>query len=85
MNYRIEIKPVARRAIARLPLEVRQRVAKAIDGLGLDPRPPGCKRMKGQASFRIRIGDYRLVYDVEDNILRVLVRKVGHRKDIYDR
>lgn len=84
MSYRIELKPVARRAMARLPLEVRQRLGKAIDGLKLDPRPPGCKRMKGQASFRIRVGDYRVVYDVEDSVLRVLVVKVGHRKDVYD-
>jgi len=48
-----------------------------------NPRPPGSKKLKGRAGYRLRIGDYRVIYEIEDNILRVIVIDVGHRKDIY--
>ncbi|MHA4811646.1 type II toxin-antitoxin system RelE family toxin [Flavitalea flava] len=49
-----------------------------------DPRPPGCKKLKGRPGYRVRIGDYRVIYNIEDNILTVFVLTIGHRRDVYD-
>jgi mRNA interferase RelE/StbE len=84
--YKIKFSRSAEKEIASLPNAVLKRVAKAIDGLEKNPRPNGCKKLKGSAEnlWRIRIGDYRVVYSIEDVLLIVDIRKVGHRKDIYD-
>lgn len=75
----------AERDIASLHTAVVPRVFKAIKALALDPRPAGCKKLKGvQAeSWRIRVGAYRILYVIDDGIRIVEVREVGHRKDIY--
>jgi mRNA interferase RelE/StbE len=84
MTYRIEFAPSAAREFERLPRDVQARIARKIDGLAANPRPPGVKKLQGPIDrYRIRIGDYRVVYDIYDRILRVLVLKVGHRRDIY--
>lgn len=85
MTWEIQITAAARRSLARLEVSMQRRLAVAIDRLASDPRPPGCKRLTNQRCYRIRVGDYRVVYDVEDAVLRVLVLKLGHRRDIYDR
>lgn len=61
----------------------RQRIVKRIEQLGDDPRPAGCQKLSGQNRYRIRQGQYRIVYGVEDDRLIVYVVKVGHRKDVY--
>lgn len=64
----------------------RARIIAAGDALGADPRPPGCKRMKGQPRlWRIRVGDYRVLYEIADAVLLVVVGKVGHRREVYRR
>ncbi len=83
-KYRIHIAPSALRAIKRLDAKTRQRIVMAVDDLADDPRPVGAIQLKGDTNFwRIRIGDYRVVYSIEDKALLVLVVKIGHRKDIY--
>ncbi|MBI1902396.1 MAG: type II toxin-antitoxin system RelE/ParE family toxin [Planctomycetia bacterium] len=83
-SYRIELKPSADRALRRLPSKVQQRLVAAIDGLAKVPRPPGALKLVGESlTWRIRVGDYRIVYDIYDDRLIVLVVRIGHRKDVY--
>ncbi len=56
----------------------------AIYSLAANPRPHGCKKLKGRDGYRIRVGDYRIIYNIFDNILTVDVVALGHRKDIYE-
>jgi mRNA interferase RelE/StbE len=84
MAYRIELKRSAAkeiRAIGRK--EDRARVVARIAALAEDPRPPGCTKLSGQEAYRVRQGDYRIVYTVADEALVVEVVRVGHRRDVY--
>ena len=84
MSYRIEIKPRAKKALARIPNPYRKRIAIAIDGLAQTPRPAGCAKLTGsEDGWRIRVGDYRVVYQIADKVLVVYVVRVSHRKDVY--
>ena len=86
MRYRIEIKPQAEKALGDLPHPDRRRLARAIDRLGACPRPPGCRKLAGaQDAYRIRVGDYRVVYQIEDRVLVVYVIRIAHRRDVYRR
>ena len=83
MPYRIEIKRSAAKEIrAIVRKKDRQRVVERIASLAEDPRPPGCTKLSGRESYRVRQGDYRIVYTVEDDVLVVEVVKVGHRRDV---
>lgn len=67
-----------------LPAVVNVRISAAIDGLKDTPRPPGCKKLQGREDlWRIRVGDYRIIYAIDDTIRVVDVRRIGHRGDIY--
>lgn len=81
--FRIVVGPRARKSLARLDPAVRRRVAAAVDGLAGDPHPPGCKALRGAPAFRVRVGDYRVLYTVDHEAAVVEVIDVGHRKDIY--
>lgn len=84
MNYHIEVSPGAARDIKKLPVSVAAEIARAIRELAYDPRPSGAKRLKGiSAWYRIRKGIYRVIYTIDDDILRVGVVTVGHRKEVY--
>lgn len=84
MAYRIEVKPQAEKALARIPNPHRRRVAKAIDSLARVPRPSGCVKLAGaDDAYRLRVGDYRIVYQIVDRVLVVYVIRVAHRKDVY--
>ncbi len=84
--YRIEIRPQARKQLAALPRASRIRVAKAIELLALDPRPHGCKKLAGRENqWRLRVGDYRILYTVRDRELLVLVVEVVPRDKAYRR
>ena len=84
MSYHIEFTTAAARQIRKLPHSVSNRILDAIAALGEDPRPPGCKKLAGeQTAWRIRIGGYRVIYDVVDASLTVCVVRVGHRREIY--
>jgi mRNA interferase RelE/StbE len=70
--------------LMKLDKPVARRIAKAVDGLGLAPRPPGARPLVGYSGlWRIRIGDYRVVYAIKDAELIVLALRVAHRKDVY--
>jgi mRNA interferase RelE/StbE len=83
-RYRVEIARRAVKSIAALPRKEQQRVRAAIDLLADNPRPPGCVAMAGEAhAYRVRTGDYRIVYEVFDDRLLVQVVRAGHRRDVY--
>ena len=83
-TYRIVFQPAARRQLKRLDVGARKQVVETIARLADDPRPPGIKALSGQhALLRIRTGDYRIVYTVNDDQLLVLVVALGHRREIY--
>jgi mRNA interferase RelE/StbE len=85
MAYRIEVTPRARKDLRTLSMRERQIMADQIDALKNDPRPQGCKKLKGREDFyRIRVGDYRMVYRIEDKILLILIVRIGDRKEIYE-
>jgi mRNA interferase RelE/StbE len=84
VTYRIEITRDAVRALAKLDKPVRRRIQHAIDHLQDDPRPPGAVALRGlRGAYRIRVGDYRVIYSVDDGELMVLVVDLGHRREIY--
>lgn len=83
MAYRVFITPSADRVVARLPADVRRRVAKRMAALAEDPRPPGSVKLTGSDDYRIGVGDYRVIYSIHDDRLVVLVIEVGHRRDVY--
>ncbi|MBN1770786.1 MAG: type II toxin-antitoxin system RelE/ParE family toxin [Deltaproteobacteria bacterium] len=87
MPYRVEWSPQAWREFQVLDGVIQRRLAAAVDGLAQNPRPPGAKRMHGRASdvWRIRVGDYRLLYQIRGDVLVVFVVKVGHRREVYRR
>lgn len=83
-QYRVLIKPSAVKEIEAVPRKKdRQRIVKRIGQLGDEPRPAGCQKLSGHDRYRIRQGQYRIVYGVEDDKLIVYVVKIGHRKDVY--
>lgn len=84
MPYQIEMAPAARRALGRLGFDVRQKIDHAILALELNPRPSGCVKLTGGLDlWRIRAGDYRIVYQIRDEKLLLLVVRIGHRRDVY--
>lgn len=85
MTYRIELRPAAVRALRKLDPQDRPRLQAAIALLAQDPRPPSARPLKGRAGFRVRVGDYRILYTVADDVLLVVVVTLGHRRDVYER
>ncbi len=84
MAYRIEVKPSAADALARIPQPHRRRIARKIDRLAENPRPRDARALEGRLSlYRIRVGDYRVVYQIQDAALLVLVVRIGERGDVY--
>ncbi len=86
IQYEIQFKASAWRALQRIEERTRSRLKEAIWALSDDPRPQGCKKLKVQAKYyRIRLGDYRVAYEIKDDVLVVLVLKVGRRGGFYRR
>lgn len=86
MTYRVEFTVGAARQIKRLPRPAQIRVLDAIALLGSEPRPRGCRKLAGEdLAWRIRVGEYRVIYEVLDSALTVTVVRSGHRREVYDR
>lgn len=84
MSYAVLFKPSARKALAKIPRPIQIRLIEAAEALAADPRPPGVKKLQGDENlWRIRVGAYRIVYEIHDARLVVLVVRIGDRKDIY--
>jgi mRNA interferase RelE/StbE len=84
MSYRVSILPPADKSLRHLDPKVSARVRVAIDQLQANPRPRGCKKLVGQDAWRIRVGDWRVVYLIRDRELLVIVVRVAHRREIYE-
>ena len=86
MTYEVRLAPAAVRQLRTPDPPGRRRVQAAIDLLAEEPRPPGARQLVGGAGeWRVRTGDFRIIYDIRDGELLVLVIKVGHRRDVYER
>lgn len=86
MPYDVQITPAATRDLKKLPREFAVAVRRKIDGLITNPRPNGVQKLVGEDNlYRIRTGDYRILYTIEDQKLIVVVVKVGNRRDVYRR
>jgi mRNA interferase RelE/StbE len=84
MPYSIEITKKALKDLAKVATTAEATIRERIEALAEDPRPYGYKQLKGSGLFRIRVGDYRVIYDIDDNVLIILILKVAHRSDAYD-
>jgi len=84
-TYRIELRPAAARALRKLDPADRHRIQGAIALLAHDPRPPAARALQGRPGLRVRVGDYRIIYTVADDVLLVVVVALGHRRDVYGR
>ena len=83
MSYSVSILRSAQKAIGSLPTDLQDRLIAAMRRLGTNPRPSGIKKLSGREAWRIRVGGYRIIYEISDANLTVLVIDVGHRRDIY--
>ena len=84
-RYGIEVRPAAVRALRKLDPSVRPRIQGAIALLAEDPWPPASRLLRGRPGYRLRVGDYRIIYTITDDVLLVVVVSLGHRRDVYDR
>ncbi len=83
MKYTVLIERYAQKQIMKLDKKIIPVIKAAIAGLADNPRPHGYKKLKGEDAYRIRIGDYRIIYEIDDEVILVTVVSVGHRKNIY--
>ena len=84
MTYRIELTKAAERDLTAAPKQMLKRLDACIIGLADDPLPPGVKKLKNSDGlYRVRISDYRIIYRIEQEVLTVLVVKIGHRREVY--
>ena len=82
-SYSVLIKPSAAKELERLPDKLRRQVAKRIQALADNPRPVGVEKLTGEELYRVRQGDHRIVYSIEDAVLIVRVVRIGNRRDVY--
>lgn len=84
MTYAIEFRPAALRDLKTLPVDLRKRIGRKIDSLADNPRPPGVEKLSGREdSYRVRVGDYRIIYEIRDRVLLIIIVEVGHRREVY--
>jgi len=82
--YKVVFKPSADKALSKLPVDIQRRIVAAVDGLAMEPRPAGVVKMAGDDNlWRVRVGEYRIVYEIHDGLLIVLVLRVAHRRDVF--
>ena len=83
MSYSLYVLRRAQKELAQLPTGAYERVRDAVRILADDPRPPNCRKLRGREGWRIRVGDYRVIYEIDDEQQVVTVFHVGHRRDVY--
>ncbi len=84
MAYRLYLRPAAEKDLQWLPKEVTTRMERAIDRLGEEPRPRGAKKLSGyENEWRVRVGDYRILYIIDDTKKEVRVARIAHRREVY--
>lgn len=83
MPYRVEITTSAERDLKRLPKPVAQRIGRRLLALADQPRPRGVKKLKPSPFYRLRVGDYRVIYEVDDKAQQVRILRIRHRREVY--
>lgn len=84
MKYDITILPRAKKELTKIPPADFDRIVTDIKKLSDEPRPQNCIKLKGREGWRIRCGNYRVIYEIDDTLKSILILHVGHRKDVYD-
>ena len=82
--YKINFNKKSKKKLDKMSDAIITPIIEAIEGLAENPRPQGCKKLKGRTGYRIRVGNYRIIYEIFDEILLIDVIDLGHRKDIYE-
>ena len=82
-RYEIELSEVAKKDLAELHPQIRDRIRLAFRVLSANPRPPKSIKLKGRSGYRVRVGDYRIIYEILDKKVIILIMRVGHRREIY--
>jgi mRNA interferase RelE/StbE len=83
MTYSVLIRKSAQKNLSRLDSSMQRKIIEVIRNLADNPRPSGTKKLAGRDAWRIRIGDYRIIYEIHDNELIILVVVIGHRREVY--
>jgi len=83
LSYGLSILRKAQKELGQLSPDTFERIRDAIRGLAQEPRPPGCRKLTGRDGWRIRIGDFRVIYEIDDHRREVVILHVGHRRDVY--
>lgn len=84
MSYKIKLKPSAIRTLAKIPKDDQKAIRLRIDSLANTPFPPNVKKLEGEEDlYRVRTGDYRIIYQIHKKILLIIVLAIGHRKEVY--
>jgi mRNA interferase RelE/StbE len=84
VTYQVDLSKRAKRQLSKLDSDTQASIGAAIDALAVDPRPAGVKKLKGEETvYRIRVRDYRILYEIQDDELLILVIKIGHRREVY--
>ncbi len=82
-SYKIDTRRSAEKEIVAIPQPDCERVVRKIKSLSSNPRPLGCEKLKGDTSFRLRQGDYRIIYTINDDAKAIMIEAVGHRREVY--
>lgn len=82
-SYNVEIKRSAAKELEHLPPKDRTRIIARIRALATDPRPAGCEKLSGQDRYRVRQGNYRILYEIDDTVVLVVVVRIAHRREVY--
>jgi len=84
-NYTVELKPPARKELEALPDDLLARVVHKLESLAGNPRPTGCRKLRGyKDQWRVRVGDWRVIYIIDDKAKLVSVTRIGHRREVYE-
>lgn len=84
-NYAVEVKPSVRKELETLPVNVLRRVIAKLESLAENPRPAGCKKLKGYKDYwRVRVGEWRVVYIIDDAAKALSVTRIAHRREVYE-
>ena len=81
--YKIEVRNKARKQILKIPPPHFERIKSHINDLAENPRPPNALKLKGETAYRMRVGDYRILYEIDDTVQEIIIYRVRHRRDVY--
>ncbi|MDE3147635.1 MAG: type II toxin-antitoxin system RelE/ParE family toxin [Acidobacteriota bacterium] len=82
-TYQIEFRPAALRGLRKFDRSTQPRIQGAIALLSQDPRPPASRKLRGRDGYRLRVGDHRIIYTIDDGVLLIVIVTVGHRREVY--